>query len=529
MTTAFHSPRPMAAAFLFLAASLVCAYGRAQPYAAAGGFGAPQEIAAGVQPVAAVAAADGQSHVIWADGQGVWAATTGGRGEAELVAASDTVRGAWATVSNGHLAVAWVERDRRTGSTLHHLTFRGEDHLLFTHTQETPLLIGPGAEGPWVAATVREDGEARLSIFPWDGDGPGEPLVVYATDLSVRGMFAVDSLDPDATGPAWISWLEGFTEMTALGLNAEWHAYVMNVGGSAPVDLGLADVIDERQTVALGTVQGEPDTVRALWRAEEADLRASLITAEPDGTLAVARTVPTGEVGRPLGWVGDKAFWLDGPYLRRAAPLTDEAEPVSVAWSPELVADAALAHDESTGVTSLAWYGRRQGGQVAVFASNDSVRFEPSLSDRVAAAMGWSPWNVGQEAAGQALTAAIVGIMGTVALAPLLFLFSLLLARLQPVRARPLAAGAWLGVVVPPLIVVLIALRVPTLGLLEAGPLAGLVVTLLIGAIVGHLITRGRDREAQLHVLASSAATVLVGLTVWSFAYYRTWAPFVGL
>lgn len=528
MTARVLSPRLMVAAFVALAIALVCAHGRAQPYAAAGGFGAPQEVATGVRPVAAVAAGDGQSHVIWANGEGVWA-TAGDSGAAELVASSDSVRGVWATFSNGELAVAWVERDRRTGRTLHHLSFRGENHLLFTHTQETPLMMGPGPEGPWVAAPVREEGEARFSVFAWDGDGPGEPQMVYATDLSVRGMFAVDSLDPDATGPAWISWLEGFTEMTAVGLNAEWHAYVMRVGGSAPVELGLADVIDERQTVALGTIQAEPDAIRALWRAEEADLRASLVTAQPDGTLEVERTAPTGEVGRPLAWVGEQAFWLDGPYLRRGAPLTDEAEPVSVAWSPELVADAALAHDQATGVTSLAWYGRRQGGQVAVFTSNDSVPFEPSLSDRVAAAMGWSPWNVGQEAAGQALTAAIVGIMGTVALAPLLFLLSLLLARLQPIRARPLVAGAWLGVVVPPLIVVLIALRIPTLGLLEPGPLMGLVVTLLVGALVGHLITRGHDREAQLHVLASSAATVLVGLTVWSFAYYRTWAPFVGL
>ncbi|HZW99415.1 MAG TPA: hypothetical protein VFF10_05080 [Trueperaceae bacterium] len=527
MKTVIRAPRPSVAAVLAVVASLISANSLAQPYAASGGFGAPQEVTAGVLPVAAVAAGDGQSHLIWADGEGVWAEADGG--EPSLLVRSDTVRGAWATVSNGDLAVAWVERDRRTGRTLHHLTYRGEDHLLFTHVQETPLSVGPGADGPWVAAPVREGGEAHLSVFAWDGDGPGEAQVVYATELAVRGMFAVEATDQRETGPAWISWLEGFTDMTALGPNAEWHAYVMRVGVAEPVDLGLADVIDERQTVALGTVEGEPASVMALWRAEEADLRASLMTTGPDGTLEVVRTVPTGEVGRPLAWVDEQSFWLDGPYLRRAAPLSDDAEPVSVAWSPELIADAALAHDESTGVTSLAWYGRRQGGRVALFASDDSVPFEPSLSDRVAAAMGWSPWNVGQEAAGQALTAAIVGIMGTVALAPLLFLLSLLLARSQAVRARPLVVGAWLGVVVPPLIVALVALRVPALGLLEPGPLIGLVVTLLIGAVVGHLITRGADREVQLHVLASSAATVLVGLTVWSFAYYRIWAPFVGL
>lgn len=499
----------------------------AQPFAAAGGFGAPYEVAAGVLPVAAVAAGEGTTYLVWADSQGVWSRATGG--DAELIAASNSVRGARATVSQGELAVAWTERDRRTGRTLHHLTYRGEDHLLFADAVETPLIVGPGRDGPWVAAPVREKGAAHLSVFAWEGDGPGEPRVLYSTGLSVRGLFAVDDPDPLAVGAGWIAWLEGFTEMTALGSNSEWHAYVMRAGGAEPVDLGLADVIDERQTVALGLVDGEDGSVRALWRAQEADLRASLISAGPGGDLEVTRTVATGEVGRPVAWVGDDAYWLDGPYIRRAAPLLDDAGVTSVAWSPEVVADVAFARDDATGVVNLAWYGRRQGGQVAVFASDDSVPFEPTLSDRVAAAMGWSPWNFAQEAAGQALTAAIVGIMGTIALAPLLFLLSVLLARFRPVRVRPLVVGAWVGVLVPPLIVLLVNLRVPALGLLEPGPLIGLLVTLAFGALVGYLMTRGADREAQLNVLASSAATVLVGLTVWSFAYYRTWAPFVGL
>ncbi len=498
----------------------------AQPYAAAGGFGAPNQVASGVHPVVSVAAGGGESYVVWADGQGVWA--TGPGGEERAVASSETVRGVWATVSGGELAVAWSERDRRTGSTLHHITYRGVDHLLFTHPRETPMIVGPGPEGPWVAASVREGGEARLSLFPWDGDGPGERRVLYATDLGVRGMFALDD-GGGAEGPSWIAWLEGFSDMTAVGLSSEWHAYVMRVDGSRPIDLGLADVIDERQTVALGAVDGDPASVRALWRAEESDLRATLIDTAPDGEPQVVRTQRTGEVGRPLAWVGDDAYWLDGPFVRRAAALTADPEPISVAWSPELVADASLALDDETGVVSLAWYGRRQGGGVAVFASDDSEPFEPTLSDRVAAVMGWSPWNVGQEAAGQALTAAIVGVMATIVLAPLLFLLSLLLARLEAVRARPLVVGAWLGVIVPPLLVVLLDMRVPALGLLEPGPIIGLLVTLLVGALASYLITRRQDREAQLHVLASSAATVLVGLTFWSFAYYRTWAPFVGL
>ncbi len=500
----------------------------AQPYVAAGGFGAPVQVAGSAQPVAGVAADAGRTQVVWADRQGVWAGTLGGDDE-RLIAASVSVRGIWAAARSGDLAVAWSERDRTTGQTLHHLMFLGEDHVLFTSPQETPMQVGFGADGPWVVAPLRADGEARLTLFPWDGDGPGEPQVLYTTDLAVRGIHAAGVPGDSMTGPVWLAWLEGFSEVTAFGDQSEWHAFVMRPGTDELVDLGLADGNDQRQTVALGPVTGQPDSVMAMWPSAETGLRASLVRASPDGGLEVFDTAGSGEVGRPLAWVGDDVYWVDGPFVRRTAPFDPASEPISVAWSQELIGDAALAHDADTGLVSLAWHGRRQGGEVVVFASDDSVAFQPSLSDRVAALMSWSPWNLGQEATGQVLTAAIVGIMGTLAVAPLLFLFSLLLARIEAVRSRPLLAGAWLGVLVPPAIVVLVALRIPTLGLLEPGPLLGLVATLVFGALVGHLLTRGQDREAQLHVLTSSAATVLVGLTVWSFAYYRIWAPFVGL
>src|SRR5690606_21184358 len=185
-----HGPAYARALVAVMAAAAV----HAQPYAAAGGFGAPRVVAAGVLPVAAVAAGDGTTYLVWADGQGVWSSSSGG--EPRLVARSETVRGAWATVSQGDLAVAWVERDRRTGATSHHLTYRGEDHLLFSDTVETPLIVGPGRSGPWVAAPVRRGGEAQLSVYTWEDGGPGEPRVLYSTDLSVRGLFAVDDGDP---------------------------------------------------------------------------------------------------------------------------------------------------------------------------------------------------------------------------------------------------------------------------------------------------------------------------------------------
>lgn len=514
-------PRGLALTLL-LAATLASA----QPYAADGGFGEPVRVASGTLPVVAAAAGEGAAYVVTADESGViaFAAPPSEAGPLR-VAESSTVRGVWATVSGGELAVAWVERDRATGQTRHWLTFRGESHLLFTHTQETPLVVGPGADGPWVLAPLREEEQARLTLFTWRGGAPVRDEVLYATHRSVRGAYALDDPDPGAPGPAWVAWLEGETQMTPVGLRSEWNAYVMPAAPGAPVaDLGLADVLDERQTVALG--RGQEGAVLALWRAQEANLQASRVE-RASGRLVVTDEVDLGEVGRPVAWSGGEAYWLEGPYLRRAAPFAG-GEPVSVAWSPVLVAEASLAAPADGGAVTLAWYGRAQGGEVRVYASDDSAPFEPGFVGRLAASMGWSPWNVWEEAAGQALTAVIVGVVAAIAVAPALFLASLLLPRLPGVRVRPVAAGAVLGIVLPSLLVALLAWRVPgaTAG---AGSLLGLPVSLAVGALVGYLATRRGDREAQLHVLVSSAVTVLVGLTLWSFAYYRTWAPFVGL
>ncbi len=520
------APRaPAARRALALACLLAVHLALAQPYAADGGFGEPSRVASGTLPVVAAAAGEGVAYVVTADQDGVLAYPVGpGGGSASRVAGSETVRGVWATVVNGELAVAWVERDRNTGRTRHWLTYRGESHLLFTHTQETPLIVGPGAEGPWVLAALREEGEARLTLFTWRDGAPVRDAVLYATHLSVRGLFALDDPGPDAPGPAWASWLEGETETTPVGVRSEWHAYVMHVAAGSPVvDLGLADVIDERQTVALG--RDADGAVLATWRAQEANLQASRVVRTTSG-LVVTEQVDLGEAGRPLAWHGEDAYWLDGPYVRRAAPFADGG-PVSVAWSPVVVADADL-DAAPDGPVTIAWYGREQGGEVEVYASDDTAPFEPGPVDRLAAAMGWSPWNVWEEAAGQALTAVIVGLVAALAVAPVLFLASLLLPRLPAVRGRPVAAGAVLGVVLPPVLVASLASRVPD-ARVSVGSLAGLLVALVVGALVGYLATRRGDREAQLHVLVASAVTVLVGLTLWSFAYYRTWAPFVGL
>lgn len=275
------------------------------------------------------------------------------------------------------------------------------------------------------------------------------------------------------------------------------------------------------------------------------DPRAGDAAAGP-GTDLVATTVDLGESGRPIALLPEYAYWHSEQFIRRTtldpdsdlttAPTTvppTVRAPISVAWSPVIIAAAELsvAGPPGAGLTGIAWYGRKQGGAVEVYASDDSVAFEPTLVDRIAALMGWSPWSPWQEGLGQLLTSVLVGVLAVMALSPLLFACSLLLARFDITRTRPLVAGVALGVAVPLAVGVFIGLRFPASGLTQLGQRGVLVavVTLALGAAVAVLANRKADREAQLGLLITSGTVVLVAVGTWAFIEYRTWAPVVGL
>ncbi|HZJ09020.1 MAG TPA: hypothetical protein VFD39_04945, partial [Trueperaceae bacterium] len=411
------------------------------------------------------------------------------------------------------------------------------------------------------------------------------PITLYSTTQAVRGATAMSPSAPGTAFPRWIGWLEGETSSGAFGVDAEWSAYAMliangGVGGSEPLELGRADVHDERQLVVLGppaasattgtatagsttadtttagtTTAGTPTAgtptagsaavtgARALWLGVDGTLQLTTLQAADetaDETAEVGETVDLGESGRPLAVLAEHVYWHVDEFVRRTVPSatgtarTNAGEPISVAWSPVIIADAELAATGDVGDetrTTIAWYGRTQGGAVEVYASDDSRAFTPNLADRVGAVMGWSPWALWQEAAGQLLTSLLVGVVAAIALSPLLFAFSFLVASVKGVRERPALGGVALGALTPLAVASFIALRFPQSGVAQLSQ-RGLVVAfsaLALGAVVAYLVNYRADREAQLGVLFAAFSVVLVAVSGWAFVEYDVWAPVMGL
>lgn len=542
---------------VMLLAAFLAGGARAQPYAADGGFSRPElqmtDRAASVVATVALAAAPGgpSATQVWADGSGVWSADldAGAAGSAALLVASDAVRAVYAGYLSGDLAVAWVERNRRSGVFEHHVLWRGEQQLLFDDAVAVPLRLLEWEGRPWAAAALRREGEARLSLLPIGTPNPEtEAVVLHRTELAVRG------LDLLVVGSdLWLGWLEGKSERTEVGLVSEWSALVTRtrrtdatVTPSRVVDLGEADVSDERQAVALSAASdgaSSTDGVWLLWPDADSQLRLSLLVPGDATPQEEFTSGPLG-LGRAIGAAWPYAFWMTDSSVRRldmrglAGPLpaetTAEAQPLNVVWSPVTIEGAAFSHAKSAGNTenrydAIAWYGRVQGGAVQIFHSDDSAPMRRNWRDRLAALMGWSPWHLVDEFIGQALTALLAGVLIAIAATPLLLVLSPLLARFFASPQSAVAAGLVIGSVPLLLASLLLALNLdygahgPVTAILEVVGAAA------IGMITGWLASVRGDREAQGTVTLTGAMTVFAGFTVWSFLTYQNWAPIIGL
>ena len=508
-----------------------------QPFAADGGFGRPVAVAGpGIVPTFAAAEDDGVMQAVWADAGGVWVRPLFDLDATPtLLVAGRSFRSVSATTAGGDIAVAWLERDLSTGRTHHSVTWRSQTHQLFEANLEVPLIVGAAGGSPWVLAAPRSDGRANLTLYRLNTDGSLEdPLVLYSTDLGVTGMTTA-GVDEAIGGPAYVAWLEGQTTTSALGADSQWSAYVMAVNDpETPLALGAADVVDQRQAVAVG--HGAAGDLHALWLLEEGPLELTTVRTGDQGLEVVGRAT-IGETGRPVAIASGSAFWLKDAFVRRATVDASGTphDVTSVAWSPATIDRGALvavpeASDSAT--VTLAWHGRLQGGGVMAYASDDSAPFNPGLKDRIAAWMEWNPWTAWQEALGQGLTALLAGVTITLGLSPLLFLLTLLAVRLPAYSARPAIVGAVIGMLTPVIIVIVLAWRFesPELAaIVSAGNLLSGAPFILIGGLLGLLSTRTGDREPQLTAFLAACAAVFFGVSGMAFVNYHSWAAFVGL
>lgn len=504
----------------------------AQPLAAAGGWARPVKVST-ERPAAAVGVrvTSSGSELVWADQQGVWVKPDGG--DPTLLAAAQNVRGVSAGDAAGELVVAWAQRDRNTGQYQHFVWRAGQVTELFTDPLEVALDFVALAGTTYVAGTLRRHGNAQLTLLPLTGEAP---TVFHTTSLSVRGL----TFAAAPGGALWAAWLEGKTERTEFGVNAEWHAYALLLDGSGaalPLDLGNADVTDERQRAVIAAALGGANV---LWSAEDGGLQLASVAGAADA-LEIARLVELGETGRPLAGAWPYLYWTEGSSFKRVdARAGQDAVATNILWSPVTVEGATFGHAGAAlqpGLDVLAWYGRAQGGSVAIYAANDAAPMPLTLVDRIARLMGWNPWFVAEQAIGQALTALLVGIVGVLAFVPYLLITAPLTARAVSRRARTGAArprrGAGAGLIVGAIPLLAASLALALTGVYgHTAPVATVAVVaaaLLVGLALAYLVARSGDRELQANLLIAATLTVFGSVTVWSFITYPAWAPLIGL
>jgi hypothetical protein len=496
-----------------LATLLVVALGAAssaQPYGAGGGFDRPVEVARTTTGTSlALAAGDAGASIFWTDREGILRGSIDGAGPPERIMAARGMRDLTATDVHDDSALAWVVRDLTTGRTRHWLRWRGQDRLILDTLQAYDLTLVEAPDGPAVLLARREGSETVLRMIGWQG---GETLV-RRSDLSLvryRGRFGPD-------GSARVIWLEGFNDRSAVGFSsAEWTAYLVEIGPDGrvgePRSLGPARYVGAESQTALSLSGGR---TAALWPGPDGEVMFAVDDGE---ALALGR-------GSPVGLSGTVSYWADGASLRRLDPLAG-GDPVNVAWSPVTVQRGELA--VIGGTSYLAWYGPTRGGDFEVYAADDRAAMRPGVRDRIAAAMGWSPWGFWEAMFAQVLGSLFAGVLISMVLSPLLWAAASIAAR-TPLARRPTAAGLLLGAVLLAAVLAYAGAR----SRLDTGAHAALFGTLpelalafLLAGVLTWWLRRNSDSELLIGMLGSGWLFLFLGTSMLAFQTFQSWLEF---
>ena len=497
---------------------LVTSLATAQPYAADGGFDRPREAFGLVRASLAGAIDRGQPRLLIGDTSGVRLLDLQpGQGldavPSRWLAQGVVVRGVAAASGwggDGAAVFAWYVRDPRTGRYEYHWQW-GEaraDLLDAPQVLDLALFVGPDGPEAWVAVPSVDGG--RLERYRW---GVGTPEVIVQSDRSV----ASPVLARGPTGERHLAYLEGATIDTPIGISAEWSAvYRAPDGGERRFEGTLAP------PARLVLDPGEPSLL--VWPRQDAHLMVSDLGAgDPARVL--------GE-GRAVGVAGARAFRAVGasivasPLPERGATASDDT---NVAWSPHTIDQAALVR--AGDVTHLAWAGSLAGGGSRAASSDDATVFEPGWRDHLAARFGWNPWAFAEELLGQTTGALLVGVLGTMVLLPLLWLFTLPMAQRVPERSLRWA-GALTATATLALLGIVAAARAAGLGN-DAAPLlggwGGFLAALIAGTVIPPLMLRRVDLEAQPALLASTGVACFVSLSLIAFLAFQPWLAVLGM
>ncbi len=493
-----------AAAAILVAA--VAGEARGQPYAADGGFDRPYLVSRGQdRPTAALALDAGVATWVRIEDGALVAVPVSG-GAPRRLDDADGVR--WIAVDGGvdrPLVAVWQRRDPQTGRYVFSWNVGGE--FLRTVQPLDPVPVATD-EAPLLFVARGQGTEAVLERL--DAGDPG--AVLYRTDLRLSGLSAV----ADAAGTVQFTWLEGRTEATPLGTRSSWTAraatWSATTGLVGPVDLGAA-LGDAPPT----TTDASDGQVERTWVDPEGLVRHAAL--DPAAPLAAPDRVDRLRSGRPIAALADATYVAEGGTVWRVA--SGDATPV--AWSPLVLARAWAVRD-AFGVVHLAWVGTEAGGQHALYAANDRTPMVRTWRDHLAARLGWSPWNLAEEAAGQAAASALIAVLMAMIAAPVLWLASIGFAGRTSARSarwRGAIAGALLA---PIAIAGALAAGVAgaTLWPLVGGP-ATLAIATAIGLGLGGVAWARRDMEPTPAFVASGTTAVAVAAAVVAFVTFQRW------
>ncbi|MDE0528712.1 MAG: hypothetical protein OXH85_08475 [Truepera sp.] len=490
------------------------AAGRAQPYAAAGGFDRPFLLGR-TQTLPGVAAAEDRGGVFafWDDGEGIVQASLSRPAEPPVrLLEGRGFRTVHATSAGGDLALAWVRREPGSGRTTHRLRWRGRELELLEAGQAYQLELAGSPEGPLTLYARGIRGRSVLILKPW---GAPERALHSSSETISRYSLAVDS-----SGAVHISWLEGFNDPRAVGVaSSKWTAYYLRVAAD-----GRPGAV-----VTLGEATNPGPTFRS--RVGLAGATPVVQWPTPGGRLVVA--VPGQEPtalapGTALGIADGQVYWTEGRSIRRLPLDRVGSEPTNVVWSPNTPELAILV--ASGGDHFLAWYGPAAGGGYALRAAHDLSPIRLGLRDRVAARMGWRPWAFWPALGGQLLASLLAGLLVALALTPLFWLLSLLISH----RGR-IGSGTAPGILISGGCLIALASLLPlgnALGPDSGRALTGtpleLAAALTAGALLTWLLRRRADSETQIGILVSACLNTATSLTVLVFIHFQTWSEVWG-
>jgi hypothetical protein len=505
-----------AATLLALALAGTIAWG--QPYAADGGFDRPRPWRPELErPLATLALDAGRASVVaWEAGailvHDLESGAVRALGEAAAVR-NLTV----ASAGDAPVEVIWSWRDLATGRYRYRSTF---DDALLEASQLLPL-VGVQDGGTTLVLSHRgRDGGAEIVRF---ADG-GESTTLYRTELQIAGLSA-DAHD----GIVHLTWIEGFTEVTAFGSASDWRAQAAwwspDGRWAGPVELGAADgQIARTTTAAEASTRAAHPAVQRTWTGSDGIVRRWRVGIDDDlrdpPNAAEALTA-----GRPLGStvVGGATtdFIVHGNTIWRVEDAGSPA--VAVAWSPVVIREGWVVVD-AAGVHHLLWIGSEAGGRDVVYVSNDRQPMARGPIDEIAAAFGWRPWSVAEEAAGQAGASLLAAVLVSASALPLLWLLAVVLTRGGSTRhARWRGAAA--GVGLPALGMVVAAGAGAPAGLLWSlvGGAPVLVGASLGGALFAARLWRKHDMEPVPAFVAVAVTALAVATAVTVFVGFQRW------